>query len=81
MEILLRCRAVENLAHVIAPAQCGKHPGGRTTYGHSMIVDPWGNILAEADGNEETVLFSDIDAAARNAWRDRLPALKHRKLS
>ena len=79
-EILLRCRAVENLAHVIAPAQCGKHPGGRTTYGHSMIVDPWGNILAEADGDEETVLFSDIDAAARNAWRERLPALKHRKL-
>ncbi len=80
-EILLRCRAIENLAYVVASSQGGKHPGGRKTYGHSMVIDPWGNILAEAGDSEEAVLFANIDNNAKDAWRARLPALNHRRLA
>jgi len=78
-ELLLRARAVENQCYVIAPAQGGQHENGRRTWGHSMIVDPWGEVLAvQAEG--EGVVMADIDAARLVAVRTQLPALAHRKL-
>jgi nitrilase len=78
-DLLLRTRAVENLAFVIAPAQCGRHPGGKETYGHSMIVDPWGRVLAcHAEG--EGMALARLDLTEQDAWRARLPALQHRRL-
>ena len=78
-ELLLRARAVENQCYVIAPAQGGQHENGRRTWGHSMIVDPWGEVLAvQAEG--EGVVMVDIDAARLVAVRTQLPALAHRKL-
>jgi predicted amidohydrolase len=74
-EILLRARAIENLAYVIAPAQCGTHPGGRTTYGHSMIIDPWGKILAQA-GDEPCVITAVIDIEQVTARRAQMPVLR-----
>jgi nitrilase len=77
-ELLLRARAVENQAYVIAPAQGGRHENGRRTFGHSMIVDPWGEVLAvQAEG--EGVVMAEIDAARLAAIRARLPALAHRR--
>lgn len=79
-ELLLRARAVENLAHIIAPAQCGNHGGGRCSYGNSIIADSWGNVLARADGESEQVITATINAESRQANRARLPALSHRRL-
>lgn len=79
-EILLRARAIENLAYVLAPAQGGRHQNGRATYGHSMLIDPWGAILAErADG--EGVVLGDIDPQLIADSRASLPALEHRVLN
>jgi nitrilase len=76
---LLRARAIENLAYVIAPGQFGTHPDNRETYGHSMIVDPWGRVLAEqASGNAAVIADIDPDAPAR--LRTRFPALDNRRL-
>jgi deaminated glutathione amidase len=78
-DVLLRTRAVENLAYVLAPAQGGTHENGRRTWGHSMLVDPWGAVLAErAEG--EGVVFGELDAARLAACRIQLPALEHRVL-
>jgi len=78
-ELLLRARAVENQCHVIAPAQGGRHENGRRTWGHSMIVDPWGEVLAlRAEG--EGVVVAELDGARTAAVRARLPALAHRRL-
>jgi deaminated glutathione amidase len=78
-DILLRARAVENLAYVLAPAQGGLHENGRRTWGHSMLVDPWGVVLAEqAEG--EAVVLGALDAARLAACRAQLPALEHRVL-
>ncbi len=78
-EPLLRARAIENLAWVVAPAQGGLHPNGRRTHGHSMIIDPWGEIVAElAEG--EGVLLAEIDHARLQRARSSLPALQHRVL-
>ena len=78
-EILLRARAVENQCYVLAAAQTGEHPGGRRTFGHSMLVDPWGDIIAsQAEG--EGVVVGDIDPARVSDVRARLPALAHRTL-
>jgi deaminated glutathione amidase len=74
--VLLRARAIENGAFVIAPAQGGLHANGRRTYGHSMIVAPWGEILAEA-GTEPCVIVADIDPALSADARSRVPSLKH----
>ena len=75
---LLRARAIENLAYVIAPGQYGDHPDERTTYGHSMIVDPWGRILAEqASGN--AVVAADIDPELPARLRAEFPALANRR--
>lgn len=76
---LLRARAVENLAYVIAPGQFGTHPDNRETYGHSLIVDPWGRILAEeASGNRAVI--ADIDPEAPDKLRETFPALANRRL-
>ncbi|HOB67650.1 nitrilase-related carbon-nitrogen hydrolase, partial [Ottowia sp.] len=78
-EVLLRARAIENLSGVIAAAQGGVHDNGRRTWGHSMVVDPWGQVLAQrAEG--PGVVLADLDAAALAARRAQLPALAHRVL-
>ena len=79
-EVLLRARAIENLAYVLAPAQGGRHQNGRSTYGHTMLIDPWGSIVAErSDG--EGVVFGDIDPQLIADSRASLPALEHRVLN
>ena len=78
-EVLLRARAIENLSGVIAAAQGGVHDNGRRTWGHSMVVDAWGQVLAQrAEG--PGVVLADLDAAALAARRAQLPALGHRVL-
>jgi deaminated glutathione amidase len=78
-EILLRARAIENQAFVIAPAQCGRHSETRASYGHSLIADPWGTVLAEL-GDVPGVAVADCDLAAQDRIRANLPALRHRRL-
>jgi len=78
-ELLLRARAVENLAYVIAPAQGGVHENGRRTWGHSMVVDPWGVVLAERPEGAGVVL-AELDLARQAKLRAQLPALEHRVL-
>jgi predicted amidohydrolase len=75
-EVLLRARAIENLAWVVAPAQGGTHENGRKTWGHSLVVDPWGTVMAEQAIGEGVVLF-DIDAQQTERVRLQLPALSH----
>ena len=74
--VLLRARAIENFCYVIAPAQGGVHANGRATYGHSLIVAPWGEVLAEA-GTEPGIILAEIDPAAVLAARSRVPSLSH----
>lgn len=74
--ILLRARAIENAAFVIAPAQGGLHANGRRTYGHSLIIAPWGEVLAEA-GTEPGVIVADIDMQQVADARARVPSLAH----
>lgn len=74
--VLQRARAIETGCYVIAPAQGGKHENGRHTFGHSLIVDPWGAIVAEA-GDEPEVIIADIDPAKVAEARQRIPALTH----
>ena len=77
---LLRARAIENLAYVIAPGQFGEHPDKRSTYGHSLIVDPWGRVLVEqATGNCHVA--ADIDPELPAKLRSEFPALANRRLS
>ena len=78
-EVLLRARAVENLAYVLAPAQGGRHENGRATYGHSMLIDPWGTVLADRPEGAG-VVFGDIDPQLVASCRASLPALEHRIL-
>jgi predicted amidohydrolase len=78
-ELLLRARAVENLCYVIAPNQCGTHPGSRRTWGHSMIVNPWGEVLTQrAEG--EGVITADLDISRQAQIRSSFPSLTHRRL-
>jgi predicted amidohydrolase len=77
--VLLRARAIECGAYVITAAQGGKHEDGRETYGHSMVVDPWGVVVAES-GTEPGVLYADIDLAKVAEARGRIPALKNDRL-
>jgi deaminated glutathione amidase len=74
-ETLLRARAIETGCYIIAAAQAGRHENGRATWGHSMIVDPWGKILGQLGGEGEGVLIADIDPAAVAEARGRVPAL------
>lgn len=76
-EILLRARAIENGLFVIAAAQAGAHEDGRETFGHSMIIDPWGRVLAQAGPAGETFIIATIDVAAVHAARGRIPNLKN----
>lgn len=74
--VLLRARAIETGSFVIAPAQCGSHSGNRRTFGHSLIVDPWGRVLADG-GTEQGVIVADLDLAKVSEARSRIPALTH----
>ena len=78
-ELLLRARAIENLAYVVAPAQGGTHENGRRTWGHSMVVDPWGLVMAQRSEGAGVVL-ADLDAVRQAGLRAQLPALEHRVL-
>ncbi len=77
-EPLLRARAIENQAYVVAAGQTGVHATGTSSHGHSMIVDPWGRVLAEASDGED-VITADLDFALLAEVRGRLPALRHRR--
>jgi len=78
-EVLLRARAIENLSFVVAAAQGGTHPSGRRTWGQSMLVDPWGTVLAQ-QAQEPGVVIAELDAAQLAKCRSQLPALQHRLL-
>jgi len=78
-ETLLRARAIENLAFVVAPAQCGKHGKSRESYGRSMIVDPWGIVLAQL-ADRPGVAVADCDFEEQSRVRKALPALENRRL-
>ena len=73
---LLRARAIETGAFVLAPGQCGEHEGGRKTYGHSLIIDPWGDVLAEAD-DKPCIITAELDLSVVAKTRNAIPALKH----
>ena len=78
--VLLRARAIENQCFVLAPAQQGRHSQSRQTYGHSLIVDPWGTVLADCpDG--EGVAVAELDLQAQQRIRRELPALEHRRIT
>jgi predicted amidohydrolase len=77
--VLLRARAIENQCFVVAANQCGRHTERLASYGHSMIVDPWGRILAEAD-EDETIIYAKLDGIRLNSVREVLPALRNRRL-
>ena len=76
---LLKARAIENLAFVLAAAQFGRHNAKRVTFGHACIVDPWGHVLAEV-GDREGVAVAELDFAYQDRLRRELPALEHRRL-
>jgi predicted amidohydrolase len=78
-EVLLRARAVENLAWVVAPAQVGHHGKGRASHGHAMIVDPWGVVVAQVSGGEG-VAVAELDFELQERIRHELPALEHARL-
>ena len=75
-EVLLRARAIENGCFVFAPAQCGRHESGRETHGHSLIVDPWGQVLADG-GTEPGIVTASIDPARVASARAQVPSLHH----
>lgn len=79
-ELLLRARAIENQCYVLAAAQGGLHANGRRTWGHSMLVDPWGEVISQAPDQGEAVLIGDIDLEKIRTVRLSLPALSHRVL-
>jgi predicted amidohydrolase len=74
--VLMRARAIENGSFVFAAAQGGAHENGRETFGHSLVVDPWGRVIAEG-GAEPGVVFADVDPAEASAARGRVPSLQH----
>lgn len=74
--ILQRARAIENGCFIIAPAQTGTHEDGRQTFGHALIIDPWGEVLADA-GTEQGFIIADLDLDAVDAARGKIPALTH----
>jgi predicted amidohydrolase len=74
--VLQRARAIENGAYVLAPAQCGTLSGGAECFGHSLIVDPWGRVLADG-GERPGIAMAEIDLAAVRETRRRIPSLRH----
>jgi predicted amidohydrolase len=77
--VLQRARAIENGCWLVTAAQGGRHEDGRETYGHSLVVDPWGVVVAEADNDEPGVVVADIDLAAVAAARGRIPSLANER--
>ena len=75
-QILIRARAIETGCFVLAPAQCGTHEGGRKSWGHSLIVDPWGEVLADG-GKEPAIVTAELDLARIAEARGRVPSLRH----
>ena len=73
---LIKARAIENACFVFAPAMCGEHPGNRSSYGHSLVVDPWGEVLADG-GKTPGVVYADVDPARVSNVRGMLPCLDH----
>lgn len=78
-EVLLRARAIENQCYVVAADQVGMHPNGRKTYGHSMVVSPWGNVLVNSK-SQQGVLMAEIDLDLLNETRQKMPILQHMRL-
>ena len=78
-EVLLRARAIETQAYLVAPAQCGRHGPDRSSYGRSMIIDPWGLVVAQA-GDRPEVILADCDPAEVDRVREAIPALQNRRL-
>jgi deaminated glutathione amidase len=78
-EVLLRARAIENLCYVVAPGQFGAHPGGRRTWGHSLVVDPWGRVLAQQPAGEGAVV-AELPREPLIELRRGFPVLEHRRL-
>ncbi len=74
--VLCRARAIENASYVFAPGQCGKRPWGRRTYGHSLVVDPWGEVLADG-GDEPGYIIADVSPAKIEEARAMIPSLHH----
>jgi len=74
---LLRARAIENGCYIFAPAQCGVHPGNRRTYGHSLMVDPWGKIISEASEDKTGITIVSIDTDKIKEARSMIPSLQH----
>ena len=79
-EVLLRARAIENTAYVLAPNQCGQHENGRNTYGHSMIVDPWGQIIAQAESHPDFVI-AEIELSYLKTLRQKFPCNEHHMMA
>ncbi|WP_257284751.1 carbon-nitrogen hydrolase family protein [Endozoicomonas sp. SESOKO1] len=79
-EVLLKARAIENQCYVLAANQAGTHPDGRQTYGHSMIISPWGDILAEGPAQGAAVIMAELDLDELAKVRQRMPCLNHRRL-
>jgi deaminated glutathione amidase len=77
--VLLRARAIEAAAFVIAAAQVGRHADGRVTYGHSLVVDPWGKVLLDMGGEAPGLGYAELDLGAVEEVRERLPAIWHRR--
>lgn len=75
--VLLRARAIETGCFVLAPAQVGEHGGGRATFGHSLVVDPWGRILGDGGGDAPGLLVVDLDLGEVETARRKIPALQH----
>ena len=77
--VLMRARAIEAAAFVVAAAQAGRHEDGRDTYGHSLVVDPWGRVLLDMGGEATGLGFAELDLGAVDEVRRRLPAIRHRR--
>jgi len=77
--VLMRARAIEAGAFVVAAAQVGQHEDGRATYGHSLVVDPWGEVLLDMGGEEPGLGFAELDPKTVEEVRSRLPAIWHRR--
>jgi predicted amidohydrolase len=74
--VLLRARAIENGCFILAPAMCGEHPGNRQSYGHTLVVDPWGEVLADG-GESPGIVYADLDPAAVARARGMIPSIEH----
>jgi predicted amidohydrolase len=77
--VLMRARAIEAGVFVVAAAQCGRHEDGRETYGHSLVVGPWGELILDMGGTETGIGFADIDLRRIEEVRGRVPAIRHRR--